>query len=146
MTTTRPARTIRGHKILRVSEEGAWIVRAGDHDNRGKTVSWETLHAAAGQDDPALRAVYADLLAEALYMARTKKVIVVSIANTARTPGCYEAVLRNVAGEHVSGRLVAADWGQRGGHGYALRDVDEAARHLGSRGYAVVRGYCGADF
>lgn len=111
----------------------------------GKThyLTWSELREAATQDDADLRTAYAGILAQAEKMARDRRAVRVTVHNFgghhsdlgARTWG---ATIRRMNGEHFPASIVAADCGQTGTKGYAMRDAREAIGTLRTRGYDVL--------
>lgn len=127
------------NELVSVSWDGV-VVEAANGEN--KRVSWDTLRAAATQDDAGLRAVYAELFDEAKRMARETRSVKVRASNLNGSPedlGCrtWAAQVVTMAGESLSVRTVAADWGQTGTKSYAERDAEEARKVLPQRGYMV---------
>lgn len=105
-------------------------------------LDWDRLAKAAKQDDADLRAEYGRLLADARDLARNRKMVKVVVRNLSGGPDdlgarTWAALLVDPAGEHVSGRIVGADFGQTGTRTAAIREADEARQTLRSRGYDV---------
>lgn len=111
-------------------------------NGENKRLTWAELRAAATQDDSDLRTVYAGVLDEAKQIAKGKKAVRVEAKNlnghvTDTAALTWAAVLSDMAGEHVSSRVVAADWGQTGSYSQATKEVDEAGKALAKKGYEV---------
>jgi hypothetical protein len=122
--------------VVKADKVGATV----NVDGRRQVIDWQTLRAAAKQNDAGLRSVYSDLLKEALRLAALDRRLTVVVNNRTNTPHGYEAELYDVAGEFVSGRIVAADFGLSGTREYAERDAATAIRTLGEHGYTVTKG------
>jgi hypothetical protein len=120
-------------EVIEVSEDGVSI---SDH-GKVTVLPWGALREAARQADPELAAAYAPLLAQALAAAATQKSIAIHITNRTNTPHGYAAELYDVAGEFVTGRTIAADWGQAMNYSQAKEEAEYARTRLASRGYEV---------
>lgn len=121
--------------VNRISRESGVLVN-------DQWIGWDTLRAAASQDDVALAAVYSDVLRRAGEMARRQKMVTVGVHNlsghvTDTAAYTWAAVASYMDGTPVGGRTIAADWGQTGSRTAALRDAAEARRVLTEKGYDV---------
>ena len=119
--------------VVKASRDGATCNINGER----KLVGWKVLRDAAKQTDPELRATYADVLEESLRLAKLERTMEVRIINRTNTPHGYCAELYDVAGEFVSGQIVAADFGLDGTYDASVRDGERAKEYLSSRGYNV---------
>lgn len=119
--------------VVKASKAGVTVNANGERQVMG----WDTLRAAAAQGDKNLAGVYSEILTEAKRHAGLEKNLTIKINNRTNTPHGYEAELYDVAGEFVSGRIVAVDFGQAGTHAQAMRDAESAATKLRSNGYTV---------
>jgi hypothetical protein len=110
---------------------------------QSKDVAWSVIRIRARDlSDAQLRAVYGELLRQAERMAAQTKAVEIRVSNhanadTASNVPQWEAGLYDMAGQLVSGRLIAADWGLTGTRHYAERDASEARERLAARGYDV---------
>jgi len=131
--------TIETNKVLVVAV--CWSGVTVEANGRPSYLTWETLHAAANQDEPELHRVYSEIRDQARRMAAEKKAMRIVVCNTSRDEAgnvpTWSAGLVDMAGQHVSGRIIAADWGQTGVRSYAERDAAEARTKLSQRGYEV---------
>lgn len=122
--------------VVKANKDGVTVNANG----KRQVLSWADLRSAASQSDKDLRSVYGELLAEAKRFAQVEKTLTVTINNRTNTPHGHEAELYDTAGEFVSGRIVAADFGLAGTYGHAMRDAKTAIEKLSKRGYTVTIG------
>ena len=136
MSTTSTAAT--EIKVTRVSFAGVDLAVFG----KPAFLSWAKIEAATAQQDADLAEVYSVLLATARRTAAGTKSVRVTVRNLSghsddTAAYTWAALVLDMAGQLVTGRTVAADWGCTGGYGQAHRDAKIAIETLTGRGWHV---------
>lgn len=106
-------------------------------DGKEQWVPVATIKAAAKQDDRDLAATYQTVWAEVQRLASLEKHVTIRVEDHCSNGLGFEARMYDVAGEFISGRTVAADFGCQGNRSLAMHDAERAKDILTKRGYAV---------